>query len=246
MSFRMNSPEGKSILALVRGGDYAHPGEERAVARVAASLPRESIHRILDVGCGRGGTAAWFHQHGWGTIVGLDVDAVSVDYARTHYPQVEFVHLDVAKADSLNGDPFDLAYLFNSFYAFPDQASALSHIRKACREGARLVIFDYTRPSGGELPTELGSEIGRPIVLEDLCAWLPESKWKLISVDDWTDSFVAWYAELLGRFDKNRAKIVGTVGGDWYEYAAGWYSAVHGALVSGTLGGKVVHAVAVL
>src|SRR5450759_3319155 len=103
----------------------------------------------------------------------------------------------MARSSALTGDPFDLAYLFNSFYAFPDQASALSHIRKACREGARLVIFDYTRPSGGELPTELGSEIGRPIVLEDLCAWLPESKWKLISVDDWTDSFVAWYAELL-------------------------------------------------
>jgi hypothetical protein len=30
MTFKMNSPEGKAILALVRDGDYAHPGEEEA------------------------------------------------------------------------------------------------------------------------------------------------------------------------------------------------------------------------
>jgi hypothetical protein len=59
----------------------------------------------------------------------------------------------MAHSSALTGDPFDLAYLYNSFYAFPDQAGALSHIRKACCEGTRLVIFDYTRPSGAELPT---------------------------------------------------------------------------------------------
>ena len=74
----------------------------------------------------------------------------------------------MGRSSALNGDPFDLAYLFNSFYTFPDQAGALSHIRKACCEGARLVIFDYTRPSGRKLPTELGLQIGRPIVFDDL------------------------------------------------------------------------------
>jgi SAM-dependent methyltransferase len=57
------------------------------------------------------------------------------------------------RSSALIHDPFDLAYLFNSFNAFPDPAGALIHIRKACCEGTRLVIFDYTRPSGAELPT---------------------------------------------------------------------------------------------
>jgi hypothetical protein len=57
----------------------------------------------------------------------------------------------MARSSALIRDPFDLAYLFNSFYAFPDQAGALSHIRKACCEGARLVIFDYTRAVYGAL-----------------------------------------------------------------------------------------------
>jgi hypothetical protein len=60
MRFRMNSPQGKSILSRIRGGDYAHPGEEDAIVQIAQKLPRASIRRLLDVGCGRGGTAEWF------------------------------------------------------------------------------------------------------------------------------------------------------------------------------------------
>jgi hypothetical protein len=45
----MNSPQGKSILAMVRGGDDAHPGEDNAIAQVAKSLPRARTHRLLDV-----------------------------------------------------------------------------------------------------------------------------------------------------------------------------------------------------
>jgi SAM-dependent methyltransferase len=59
----------------------------------------------------------------------------------------------MTRSSALIRDPLDLAFLFNFFNAFPDQAGALSHIRKACCEGSRLVIFDYTRPSGAELPT---------------------------------------------------------------------------------------------
>ena len=97
MRFRLNSPQGKAILAMVRGGDYAHPGEEQAIAQVAQELPRAAIRRLLDVGCGRGGTADWFHRHEWGTVVGVDIDSASVDYAQQQYPGVEFVQAEARK-----------------------------------------------------------------------------------------------------------------------------------------------------
>jgi len=52
---RMNSPTGKKILALVREGDYAHPGEEAAIGLVMRDFAPDPGRLILDVGCGPGG-----------------------------------------------------------------------------------------------------------------------------------------------------------------------------------------------
>ncbi|GAB6046625.1 hypothetical protein JCM19379_04480 [Methyloparacoccus murrellii] len=57
-AFSLNSPQGKALLALARDGDYAHPGEAETIRLACAGLARQDSHRLLDVGCGRGGTAA--------------------------------------------------------------------------------------------------------------------------------------------------------------------------------------------
>lgn len=160
MDFQMNSPEGKAILANARRGDFAHPGEEEAIQFVAAGLERSGIRRVLDVGCGRGGTAAWFHQHGWGQVVGLDVDQKSIDHARATYPGVEFVTLDVGRLADWRTDPFDFVCLFNSFYAFPNQLLALRNIRSVCRPGASVCIFDYARSRESRIRHTGGARFG--------------------------------------------------------------------------------------
>jgi SAM-dependent methyltransferase len=244
MPFRMNSSQGKAILALVRDGDYAHPGGEEAIETVVNDLPRASKYRVLDVGCGRGGTANWFHQHGWGDVVGIDIDANSIDYARQTYPQVQFHVCDVAEIGQVYPPAFDLAYLFNSFYAFPDQQAALGAIRGACRDGAHLAIFDYTQPKGGKLPAALGTEIGNPIIMESLIAWMEAVEWHVISVTDITERFVHWYDAMLLKVEKNRQPILAMGGEDWYDYVLSWYGALRDALVSGHVGGSVIHAAA--
>jgi len=55
----MNSFAGKRLLALVRGGDYAHAGEEEAIELAFRAVPKAPQKSILDVGCGRGGTIAF-------------------------------------------------------------------------------------------------------------------------------------------------------------------------------------------
>ena len=64
---RMNSITGKQILALARGGDYAHPGEEEAIELVMAPVAKRPDQVVLDVGCGCGGTAHYLADHGWGS-----------------------------------------------------------------------------------------------------------------------------------------------------------------------------------
>jgi SAM-dependent methyltransferase len=239
----MNSPEGKAILALVRDGDYAHPGEEEANALVADTLSGASIRRAIDVGCGRGGTADWFNRHGFAMVVGLDIDAASVEYARQKYPQVHFLQGDVAQLSQIEQGPFDLAYLFSSFYAFPDQMHALREIRAICYAGGHLLVFDYTRSDGCQLPAALGNEIGRPIVPGLFSSMLKQAEWDLISEVDLTKHFVRWYANLLTRFERKRPEIVSLAGGEWYEFVTAWYGALHNALLTGLLGGAIFHAV---
>lgn len=244
MDFRMNSPEGKAILALAREGDYAHPGEEEAIVRVAGRLPQASIHRVLDVGCGRGGTAHWFHKQGWGKVVGIDIDATSIAYAQRSYPGVDFIRCGAEELSRLSTDPFDLAYLFSSFYAFSDQEASLREIRKVCNAGAHLVMFDYTQPEDSRPPTILGREIGRPVVLSILGAWLRAAQWEAMAVTDLSLDFVRWYKDLLRRFEEKHPEITAKFGDSWYEFVVAWYGALHDALACGVLGGALVHATA--
>ena len=238
----MNSPVGKAILARVRGGDYAHPGEEAAVVEAAALVSCAGVRRVLDIGCGRGGTAAWFQRQGWGEVVGIDIDAESVAYARSRYPDVVFFAADVAGLDRLALPPFDLVYLLTAYYAFPDQAAALRQMTHACRPGGRLLLVDYTRPDASSPPSELGTEIGRPPTLAELTEGLTASGWSAIHAVDWTPRFVEWYAQLLERLHSRRTEIVAGWGADWYDYVTRWYGLLYEALRAQRLGGVALTA----
>jgi SAM-dependent methyltransferase len=236
----MNSAQGKAILALARGGDFAHPGEEVAVEQVAALLPDAAERRILDVGCGRGGTANWFYSRGWGKLVGVDIDGESIQYAQRQYPEIEFFQRDVALLGDLSDEPFDVAYLFNSYYAFPDQPASLRSIRSACRSGAVLLLYDYAQQTRAALPTKLGSEIGKPIALDNIGRDLADSAWRMEDIQDWTDRYVAAYDHLLTRFDECRPRILEISGEGWYDYVSGWYGALRIALADRVLRGVVI------
>jgi SAM-dependent methyltransferase len=145
---RMNHPEGKRLLAAVRGGDFAHAGEAAAVSMAWERLPKEEDQNCLDAGCGRGGTAALAQSSRWGQVTGLDIDAETIAAATEAYPALKFVAADVNRAGELFPASFDLIYAFNAFYAFPDQKAALNSLRLAAKPGAILCLFDYVDRGG--------------------------------------------------------------------------------------------------
>src|SRR5271168_691621 len=111
MPMNMNSFEGKRILALVRDGDYAHAGEEEAIERSFRSIPKNPGHRLLDVGCGRGGSAEYLRRQGWGEVVGIDRDSDSIEYARATYPEVGFHVCDVLEIPRTVARDFNIIYM---------------------------------------------------------------------------------------------------------------------------------------
>ncbi|WP_299494164.1 methyltransferase domain-containing protein [uncultured Shewanella sp.] len=233
----MNSPQGKCILAMVREGDFAHPGEEQAIVDAAVGLPKNKSSHILDMGCGRGGTANWFHTNGWGKVVGVDIDDTSIDYAMRQYPEVAFYAQDVLSLSKLKLADFDLMYLFNVFYALNHQAEVLTALRKQCRTGGHLLICDYTLSAHQIKPNCLGLEIGQPIAMNTIGQWLSEAHWQLETFEDWTEKYIDAYVAFVAKLKSKQSAIVQLFDDAWYQYALTWYQTLLQELQAGNIGG---------
>jgi SAM-dependent methyltransferase len=241
----MNSFPGKQLLSLIRDSDYTHAGEEEAIELALRNEPRQADQLLLDVGCGRGGTAKYVQDHGWGRVVGLDWEPGSIARARQVYPAIEFHACDVVEAPSVIGRKFDLIYLFNSFYAFEDQPRALAALAQLARGPGRLVLFDYTDRGGYDdkpLQCDGGPFIPHPVTLSAIGDMLRHAGWELSHVEDITGAYDRWYDALLQRMDSKRAKIIDSVGADGLAFVRGQYAGLLAAIRGGTLGGAIIHA----
>jgi ubiquinone/menaquinone biosynthesis C-methylase UbiE len=236
----MNSFEGKRILALIREGDYAHAGEEEAIERTFRSIAKNPEQRLLDVGCGRGGSADYVRRNGWGRVEAIDRDAESIEYARATYPEVGFHVCDVLDVPRTVTREFDVIYMLNAFYAFDRQREALAELRKVAQPGAPLVIFDYTvGPKSGDAPNPM---MPHAIRLPEVGATLREAGWEPGVVEDLNADYARWYAAFVERVQLKRAEIEKIGGADAYNFVLSMYSGLHGVITQGELGGAIVHA----
>jgi ubiquinone/menaquinone biosynthesis C-methylase UbiE len=236
----MNSFEGKRILALVREGDYAHAGEEEAIERSFRSVPKNPGQRVLDVGCGRGGSADYLRRNGWGRVEGIDREAESIEYARATYPEIGFHVCDVLDIARTVRRTFDVIYMLNAFYAFDRQREALAELRKVAQRGAQLVIFDYTvGPKSGDAPNPM---MPHAIRLPEIGATLREARWEPGVVEDLNADYARWYAAFVERVQLKRAEIEKIGGADAYNFVLSMYSGLHGVITQGELGGAIVYA----
>ena len=242
---RLNSYEGKRLLALARGGDYAHAGETESIDLVWNALPKNPTQKVLDAGCGRGGTAAYIHRAGWGQVTGFDIEAESIHKAREIYPEVVFDVCSVEQAERLGTAAFDVICCFNSFYAFPDQPAALRALAYTAKPGALLAIFDYTDP-GTFNQSQLGKHVEllrwHPLSLSSVGSLLGTTGWSVENIRDITSDYVRWYRTFSDRIRELRSRLIQECGMETWEYASNFYDLMHETLGTGDMGGAIVYA----
>jgi SAM-dependent methyltransferase len=238
----MNDFDGKEFLARVREKDYAHAGEEEAIEVVFKNIPLQDNRKILDAGCGRGGTADFVQRHGWGKVVGIDLDARSIEYAKETYTANEFHVCDSCEVGAKFPDTFDLIYLFNAFYAFDDKAAAMKSLRGAAKQGARLCIFDYVwyKPDVA-LPEVMLSN--KPATLEEFGQLLKDAQWELSRSQNLDQKYIEWYSNFLDRFDALAQKD--NYSGELIEKVRSKYSDLLSSLQQGIMGGALLVAYAI-
>lgn len=119
-----------------------------AALQVAAPRPGE---RVIDVGCGCGGTSIEIARRvgRTGAVVGIDVSQPMLEVARAraasaNLPYLSFQHGDASEAAL----PNDVDLLFSRFGVmfFNAPSQAFGHMRKALRPGARCVFVCWRAP----------------------------------------------------------------------------------------------------
>jgi SAM-dependent methyltransferase len=239
----MSSAKGKEISSLARGGDYAHAGEVEAVDLVFEEVGKDPSRRMLDVGCGRGGTAWYLYQRGYGLVDGLDVDAVSIAYAQWRYAPLDFRCHDALDCARHYPGAFEIIYLFNVLYLLtpPDQLQCLRQLRRLADERSLLVLFDYTaRTPDGSTGSAYRSR-WHPIDLAGFPAMSKAAGWSIAEFVDYSSQFGRWYAAMLDKLHDKHDAIVEIADKAWFDAATRIYRSHLEGLQSGRLGGGVYY-----
>lgn len=243
----MRKYTGKRLLAHVRNGDYAHPGEEEAILDVMSAFDKNQSQQILDVGCGLGKTAHFIQQNGWGKTIGFDIEKDSIEYAKKTYPENEFYASDVTRINEVVENKFDIICIFTSFYAFHDQRAALTALNNTAKVGGYLAIMDYL-----DLCIEIENPlfIGRentspfiPIKLEKFETMLHESGWRLKDIVDKSNQFHMWYEQLLSKIIAKKPELIELFGEAAYQKTWNTYTSLLDAINKSILGGVIIYAI---
>jgi ubiquinone/menaquinone biosynthesis C-methylase UbiE len=109
--------------------------------------------RILDVACGTGENFTAYRQPG-STFTAIELSAVMLEAARERARRLGMTvilrvmdaqHLEFADAS------FDTVVSAMSTCTFPDPAAALHEMRRVCKPGGRILLFEHGRSTWGPI-----------------------------------------------------------------------------------------------
>lgn len=239
--------EARLLLTNLRGGDYAHAGDEEAIDLVISKVlelsPQTLQGPCLDVGSGFGGTASYLHRLHFSSIFGVDLDEAAVRYAQEHYPQVPFTHGNAHQVtEFFDPDYFSFIYLFNVLYAIENKSSLLAKLSQVAKSGAILAIFDYTTKQTDLQLNDLAGKPMHPIVVSELKSVLKETGWEVIEITDLSPNFLTWYQILLQKLETESPLLSLRFSESSLMKVRTTFRTIESWLSSSLLGGVVIYA----
>ncbi len=198
-----------SVLYSTLWGEHIHHGyweddespaaaQAKLVARLAerAGVPRGA--RVLDVGCGLGGSALWLARQRGCSVTGITISPVQVHMATERAraekltDQVRFLTLDANRLD-LPPESFDVVWVIECSEHLEDKARFLASCARLLRPGGRLALCAWL--VGEPLTAEqagLVTEVCRGMLcpslasLRDYTRWMEAGGLDVMEADDIT------------------------------------------------------------
>ena len=234
----MNSFDNKSFLARIRGGDFAHPGEEDAIDLVLSHVGPAPGETVLDAGCGLGATADAIGRKAGASVVGVDLDADTVGYANSRYPDRRFVAGDITRLGKLGLPAVDVIYAFNSLYACDDLEACFAAFREVANARARIAVFDYIAYDAGALAEAdcLPPSVHSMAEMRQA----PELQgWTCTGIVNLDQEYIGWYGRFLARMDENREALGAARSSAFFDEVRKKYADMRLCLERGVLGGAL-------
>lgn len=182
---------------VIFGEDFVSTGGLESTTEICASLGLSPGIRVLDVGCGIGGSA--FHMAGnYGAhVTGVDLLHQLIEQGQHRAAQrgiqnVRFIANNIIDAE-LPEEGFDLIYSRDAIMYNEDKAAVFQRLRSLLAPGGRLFISDYGRGPDPLAPdfTDYVAETGYYLLQADeYAAALEEAGFTQARVDDKTPEFI--------------------------------------------------------
>jgi cyclopropane fatty-acyl-phospholipid synthase-like methyltransferase len=131
--------------------DYARAAEQLCRRVCDAAAIHDGL-RILDVGCGFGGTIASLNERFSGLeLVGVNIDARQLERARQtvrplHGNRIRFVQGDACRLTFAPGS-FDVVLAVECIFHFADRAAFFDGAARALVPGGRMALSDFVPPA---------------------------------------------------------------------------------------------------
>ena len=136
----------KSIAASGENPDYFAEYKIRDVAKALGAMGTAAPMRLLDFGCGIGGSIPYFrHYLPQADLTGIDVSQKSLDIAEERYPgAATYLGFD-GKTLPFADQTFDVVFTACVFHHIPEgeHVPLLAEIRRVLKPGGQFFIFEH-------------------------------------------------------------------------------------------------------
>ncbi|HCY86562.1 MAG TPA: class I SAM-dependent methyltransferase [Desulfobacteraceae bacterium] len=189
--------------------DQLHTGGAPATLALMkkANLPENS--RVLDAGCGIGGSSRLLADTFGFTVTGIDLVTDFVETART-LSEWAVPHLDTGSDISFDqGSVTDLPYEDNTFDAvlcqhilmnIPDKAAGLKEFSRVLRSGGKLILHEITDGDGPapQMPVPWASNASTSFLVsrEQLAEYLSSTGFTQVFFEDITEASARWWQKV--------------------------------------------------
>jgi len=153
------------------GRESREEAQENLVKYLAAGAGIKARDKVLDVGCGIGGSSVWLARNLGASTLGITVSPVQLNMARKKAAEQRadstFLLMDAEDMHFSTG--FDVIWAVAVCTHLPDQSGFIAAATRFLNPGGRFVIFDWMLGNGGpESGDECIEKVRRGMLLASL------------------------------------------------------------------------------
>jgi tocopherol O-methyltransferase len=183
------------------GRESREEAQENLVKYLAAGAGIKAGDRVLDAGCGIGGSSVWLARNLGAATLGITISPVQLNMARKkaaeHRADSAFLLMD---AEDMHFDaPFDVIWAVAMCTHLPDQAGFIGAATRFLNPGGRFVIFDWMLGEAAAPGDACIEKVRRGMILASLhtmpeyLAWFTDRGYRIVSAEDITSfTFKTW------------------------------------------------------